>query len=89
MQGQLAEHGNGLPRERNDVNAGNFPLLGRDFSFFPFEVDLFPFGFPQFSGADEGVRLELQRASDDRRPVQVVDGAHQRAHTSAGSVMVG
>ena len=63
VQCQFAEHGNGLPRERNYVKAGNFHLLGGDFPFFPFEVDLLPFGFPQFSGADEGVRLELQRAS--------------------------
>ena len=80
VQCQFAEHGNSPPRERNDVKAGDFHLLGRNFPFFPLEVDLFTFGFPQFSWADDGVRLEFQRTSDERKPVQVVDGAHQHAH---------
>ena len=72
------QDGSGLPRQRHPVRATHFHLLGWDDPKTGVEIEFGPFRMPQFAGAHEGERKQLQARACRQMPVIAVDGAQQR-----------
>lgn len=76
----LAKQRDRLPRQWHLVRPAHLHLLGRDRPDRSIEVDLVPFGVPQFAGADKDVRQELHGKFGQLLTVIAVDCTEQFAN---------
>lgn len=76
---QLAEQGDSLASERNDVLLAHLHAIGRNPPLAILQVELLPLGAAQFTRTHEHQRQQLQRVLRHWLTLIAVNGPHQRA----------